>query len=1316
MRSTAFLRGLLIASAGFFPASQSAAQPADSRPHFYEKVQVVCVGIDNYASPGTQLNEAVSDAQALAAVLDRRFAFGPAKMLLDDKATKQAIMDTLEEIDRQAKPPEVLILYFACHGVVFEYAEPGNPAPMRVGFLVPHDARVQLNDTSDPRQWMEQAINMRTLVDRIERLRCTHVVLIADTCCSGFLTKRGLESREIVALLSEPSRTILAATTQREAARDGVFTKELVTILERGARDSEPLSVSDVWQKLRKEVPQKARVKMTPQMSHVGAGDGEFVFIPRTVSPKAVALLKEAVAEVRTGAKIDPSKLGLFRGVLDRRQELVGGRSTLADVLVALETLDYRYGEDADAEAKRWESIFKKLQHNASLGDIWAMAGLHLCYANGLGTEKAPADAYHWARQADQFVKPAGVGAFLLGRCYRFGIGVERNDTAARKLYEKSAEQGFLLGKFAVASLILAESADEASVARAMQHLEEASRAGLANATALLADVYALGKAGIKKDIPKAVELTQRAAQQGSASALTVLYGVYSRGAPELPPKDLKRAEAYLRQAAARGFAPAQLRLGCELFPVPDFPANLGLAVEKARGLALMEQAAKQNHAPALVVLSKIHVDPKYALLDHVKARAHLEKAVALDFAAALTQQGLWYLEGRAYRKDELKALECFKKSAAKKDALGCAQLAIMYEAGVGLDLPEKLRQSNRYHPYSHVALHWYVQALVNGGNPFAAGKLKRFRGDLNLESAGIPYDQPGYLWPRDVLARFKREYPDSAAEFEDRYPAPLRPRDADVVAVRVPRRQGRQVLVGEAAGSTRDAAMEAARKEALSQAVARLVGADGARKHDEAIATQVTALDGLIADSSEFIAEAKGAHRARVFASVDVKALTERLGKAGVPLAASSGGLFAKDLERNDALKQQIDVVKQWLTTANFAVHKAETAGAPKILSTEGDNTRVRVKVRYQLDEAAYHGLADSLLFVLDHMTPTRLDFPLAFSRDKGDSSLTPKAPSSGTGFGFGTRTISFWSYLPKEVRAAGYDRETETPMFLLAQVAATEQIGTWRTRVCYLVLPDPIAKPLLNPGGQAQVIRLSFRNRDDKEVAASTPKGEKSLPVLGNYKIAYEPGMPLGGAYDLCLTPFFGDNLFFWRPEATSDVDVDLPSDSLRDIHKITVELGPTPGAPAFQLVPSAKSRLAPEFPDTAARSAKEDGAPPGSNRPAPADQKTYDPSAAPVEIQSELTAKEPLDRLRKTPFKLFLVKMEAGKTYRVNMDSGSFDAFLRIEDENGKHLADDDDGGGDLNAQILFRPRATGTYRIIATTYMTATGDFSLRVRLK
>jgi hypothetical protein len=70
-----------------------------------------------------------------------------------------------------------------------------------------------------------------------------------------------------------------------------------------------------------------------------------------------------------------------------------------------------------------------------------------------------------------------------------------------------------------------------------------------------------------------------------------------------------------------------------------------------------------------------------------------------------------------------------------------------------------------------------------------------------------------------------------------------------------------------------------------------------------------------------------------------------------------------------------------------------------------------------------------------------------------------------------------------------------------------------------------------------------------------------------------------------------------------------------------------------------------------------------------------------------------------------KVFAVKMEAGKVYKIEMHNDAtpgFDAFLILENDKGEMLAADDDSAGNLDSRIIFRPTATGIYRIITTTF--------------
>lgn len=111
--------------------------------------------------------------------------------------------------------------------------------------------------------------------------------------------------------------------------------------------------------------------------------------------------------------------------------------------------------------------------------------------------------------------------------------------------------------------------------------------------------------------------------------------------------------------------------------------------------------------------------------------------------------------------------------------------------------------------------------------------------------------------------------------------------------------------------------------------------------------------------------------------------------------------------------------------------------------------------------------------------------------------------------------------------------------------------------------------------------------------------------------------------------------------------------------------------------------------------------------------------EPRAVPVEgltISDRLTDLDPPDALcPDVTCKVYAVRLEAGRTYTIDMMSAEFDPFLRLENAEFVELASDDDSGGDLNARIDFTPRETGVYRVIATSFDNdGGGAFTLRIR--
>jgi hypothetical protein len=86
-----------------------------------------------------------------------------------------------------------------------------------------------------------------------------------------------------------------------------------------------------------------------------------------------------------------------------------------------------------------------------------------------------------------------------------------------------------------------------------------------------------------------------------------------------------------------------------------------------------------------------------------------------------------------------------------------------------------------------------------------------------------------------------------------------------------------------------------------------------------------------------------------------------------------------------------------------------------------------------------------------------------------------------------------------------------------------------------------------------------------------------------------------------------------------------------------------------------------------------------------------------------------------LGKSVAKLSSVRLKAGKTYIIDMESLALDAYLIFLDSADKELDRNDDGGGGRNARIQFVAKEDGDYQIIATSFEgNAQGAYSLIIR--
>jgi hypothetical protein len=131
------------------------------------RYHAVVIGNDSYGAY-PKLASAANDARGMADVLSRKYGF---KTRLVLNGTRFDILSALNEMRETLKPEDNLLVYFAGHGEI-DAAEQG--------YWLPTDARAD-----DPSTW----ISNRAISDILNTVASKHVLVIADSCYSGAMTR-----------------------------------------------------------------------------------------------------------------------------------------------------------------------------------------------------------------------------------------------------------------------------------------------------------------------------------------------------------------------------------------------------------------------------------------------------------------------------------------------------------------------------------------------------------------------------------------------------------------------------------------------------------------------------------------------------------------------------------------------------------------------------------------------------------------------------------------------------------------------------------------------------------------------------------------------------------------------------------------------------------------------------------------------------------------------------------------------------------------------------------------------------------------------
>ncbi len=112
-------------------------------------------------------------------------------------------------------------------------------------------------------------------------------------------------------------------------------------------------------------------------------------------------------------------------------------------------------------------------------------------------------------------------------------------------------------------------------------------------------------------------------------------------------------------------------------------------------------------------------------------------------------------------------------------------------------------------------------------------------------------------------------------------------------------------------------------------------------------------------------------------------------------------------------------------------------------------------------------------------------------------------------------------------------------------------------------------------------------------------------------------------------------------------------------------------------------------------------------------------YPQTAKPFTIYGKLTRDDPLDRVRSgSHHKVHEVELHEKQTYVIELRSMAFDTYLRVENDEGKQVAHNDDiSTVDLDSRARYTPEKTGKYRLIVTSYQpNQIGKYSITVQTK
>lgn len=352
----------------------------------YSNSWALIIGINEYqnASP---LGYAVNDAQAIAKLINSSFRFPPENIitLIDDDASKNAIMETYLQFIDTVRNNDRILFFFAGHGITLA-GKRGE-----VGCLVPVDG--------DPNR-LVTLIRWDDLTKNSELIPAKHILYIMDACYGGLAITRALtpgSRRFLKDMHRRYSRQVITAGKADQRVLDSggpmpghsVFTGYLIQALKGDASSCDGIiTASGVSLYTYERVSRDSNSLQTPHFGWL-YGDGDFIFKAEPLEhlPEDKEIDEDILYEV-TPDNQHFSQEGQYESVTDAAKEYLSeskARIRLDDLVVeqiriaqsAIDSEKFSLDSpivDSDSVSgrlKRYEASTKQLQSLAAVIGYW---------------------------------------------------------------------------------------------------------------------------------------------------------------------------------------------------------------------------------------------------------------------------------------------------------------------------------------------------------------------------------------------------------------------------------------------------------------------------------------------------------------------------------------------------------------------------------------------------------------------------------------------------------------------------------------------------------------------------------------------------------------------------------------------------------------------------------------------------------------------------------------------------------------------------------------------------------------------------------